>query len=152
MESSTEPRTNPLPVGSVKRINRLIAMAILLGFLAAAITYRTIALEEIQQSRTVLVGYEELAAGRDYSSLITDSRILNRIAAQSLHEVGRLPSRVEVEARVEELAQAGELAHELDDQRVRFSFFTDLIIYGLAVTIMVFLAVLLYKQRHSYMH
>jgi len=151
MEEPTTPASNTPSAKPALPSKHLVTIVILIGFLAAAITYRIATITDLTQSRGVLERYEELVGGRDYASLMGDRRILNRINAQSLHDSGKMPTPAEVESKVEELAQAGELAGELDEQRARFTFFIDVIIYGLAGIIILFLAVLLFKRRHSYL-
>jgi hypothetical protein len=151
METPTAPQSNIPPTKTSPTRNYLVPITILVGFLAAVITYRIINIGNLEQSRGELAHYEEIAGGRDYSSLMEDKSILRRITAQSLHDNGRRPTPDEVEIMVTDLAQAGELASELDEQRARFSLFMDVIIYGLTGIIVVFLAVLLFKRRHRHL-
>ena len=152
MEEPIKHKNSVKPLKTAPSNNYLITIAVLIGFLAVAITYRIVTLGDLAQSRGVLEHYEEIAGGRDYKSLMDDRHILSRITAQSLHGNGRMPTQSEVESSVQELAQAGELAGELDAQRARFVFFIDVIIYCLAGIIAVFLGAILYKRRHSYLH
>jgi hypothetical protein len=152
METPTTPKTDSPPAQSTPTKSYLVPLVILIGFLAAAVTYRIVTISDIEQSRNLLQRYEEIAKGRDYTDLLGDRRILSRIAAQSLHDRGRLPTPDEVELKAADLAEAGELAGELDEQTTRFTFFMDVIIYGLAGIIVVFLVVLLFKRRHRYWH
>lgn len=147
MEKSTSQENSTPPVKAVKHSSLFIPIGILLGFLAAAITYRYITVNDLDESQNLLLRYEEIAKGRDSASLIEDRHVLNRIVVQLLHDKGTMPSREEIVTKAEGLAEAGDLATEMQAQRSRFTFFLDVVIYGLAGIVILFLAAYIRRQR-----
>lgn len=147
MEKSTAQENKISPVKAVKHSSLFIPIGILLGFLAAAITYRIVTLNDLDESRNLLLHYEEIAQGRNSASLMEDRSVLNRIVVQSLHDNGRAPSQEEIATKAGELADAGDMAAGLQAQRDRFTFFLDAVIYGLAGILILFLAAYIRKQR-----
>jgi hypothetical protein len=152
MAKPTSQENNTPSVKAIKPANYFVPIVILLGFLAAAITYRIIMLKSLDESQDLALRYEQIADGRDYASLIEDRAIINRIVAQSLHDNGRMPSRDEIAGKVEELAEADDLAVDMRAQRDRFTFFTDVIIFGLSGIVLLFLIAFLVKQRKIHLH
>ena len=147
MEKSTSQGNSTPPVKAVKQSSYFIPVAIVIGFLAAAITYRIITLNDLDESQNLLLRYEEIAKGRDAAGLMEDRSILNRIVVQSLQDAGRVPSREEIATKAEALAEAADLAGEMQAQRGRFTFFLDVVIYGLAGVLILFLAAYIRRQR-----
>lgn len=130
--------------------NYWLACLAIIGLLAAAIAYRYVTLQDIDENLSKAEAYNELAEGKTMEELASDEKVNAVILKQSLEKRDRPPSPEEAYDSLREIEGLADAGPEIISQRAKFQEFIDLVIYILLGLFTLSLVIFLLKSIREY--